>query len=45
MIFVAGERVVEIRRDVMFAHISLLTVSDNADSFTENAASGPKVFL
>jgi len=43
MIFVPGERAVEIWRDVRFAHISLRTVRDNAHSFTENAASGPKV--
>jgi len=35
----------EMWRDVRFAHISVWTVCDNVDSFTENTASVPKVFV
>jgi len=31
--------------NVRFAHSSVCTIHDNADRFTENAMSGPKVFV
>jgi len=40
-----GERIVDIWRNVILAHISLRTMCDNGDGITESAKSGTKVFV
>jgi len=39
------ERIVDIWRNVRFAHRSVRTVCDDADRITESVRSGPKVFV
>ena len=40
-----GETIVYIYRNVIVAHSSVCTVCDNANSITESAKSGTKVFM
>jgi len=40
-----GKQIFYICSNVLFAHISVRTIHDNADRITENAQSGTKVFV
>jgi len=40
-----GEKIVDIRHNVRFTHISIHTICDNADRITESGKTGTKVFV
>ena len=40
-----GEQIVDMWHNVRFAHSSICTICDNADSIKESAKSGTKVFV
>jgi len=40
-----GERIVDVGHNVRFAHSSICTMHVNADTVTEHARSGTKVFV
>jgi len=40
-----GERIVDIGHNVRFTHSSICTMHVNADTITESAGSGTKVFV